>query len=428
MRTLLLAISLPAVAVVSYLCFQAVPSSEPSQDDFKTSGSPPTTSPSKTDITLKKKKPLGQVYQDAWDEIPSRKLSYYERRNLQKALLKEWAEVDLKAALDALLAESWGGQASQNEASFFLESLREQFKNQSAAVNLWLAEGHFGLLEERQIKGMLFEVLGENPDELTALLPELDNADFLEALKVLGRRSTEERIDEIWTQLKERSLGANAFQLEGDQNDPFRPSNSILSELAKKLSQEELLASYDQGGEDFRRMITQILTKKLSGSEAFEFAESIPQHSRNEFILQEIHRNRSISNFQQGIEALIKNEAWEVISDKQLSSQLTRISERQDAAELAGWVANLPQREEVTEIFHRGVERYLRENPDEGWNWLSEFESGTWRDRGFAELSQQALYSIEDPELSRRALEQIEDPALKEVAEGWRAKWESNQE
>jgi hypothetical protein len=91
---------------------------------------------------------------------------------------------------------------------------------------------------------------------------------------------------------------------------------------------------------------------------------------------------------------------------------------------MADWATTLPHRPETTQIFHRGVGAHLRQDMQGAREWIAGIASREWRDRAYAEYSQQALSAKKDPAASRWALDQIQDPAFKATAEGWRRGWE----
>ena len=92
-------------------------------------------------------------------------------------------------------------------------------------------------------------------------------------------------------------------------------------------------------------------------------------------------------------------------------------------AERAAWVVTLPEREETSELFHRGIDTYIAKNMEESWDWMEAFPPGRWRDRAFSEYSQQAIQTHKDYKASRRALDQIADPNFRKEVENWRPGW-----
>ncbi len=91
---------------------------------------------------------------------------------------------------------------------------------------------------------------------------------------------------------------------------------------------------------------------------------------------------------------------------------------------LANWAQSLPPRRETAELFHRGVEPYIRKDPDAAWQWIDGLDNSFWRDRALAEYSQVNLHVFNDPEKSTAAIEQISDAVYREMVKGWRADWE----
>lgn len=96
-----------------------------------------------------------------------------------------------------------------------------------------------------------------------------------------------------------------------------------------------------------------------------------------------------------------------------------------EPVELDAWAVNLPQCKETAKLFHRGVERYIQEEREAAWDWIAEFDDGMWRDRAYAEFSQQSLNHFNDPEKSEEALNMISDPKLQREAWSWRRGWEN---
>ena len=121
---------------------------------------------------------------------------------------------------------------------------------------------------------------------------------------------------------------------------------------------------------------------------------------------------------------LIQEDAWAKVEQQETVQQLQRISRDGGAATAADWATTLPVRKETTELFHRSVEIYLRENMRASRTWIAGISTPGWRDRAYAEYSQQALNAHKDPAASRWALDQIGDNTFKSEAERWRSNWE----
>jgi hypothetical protein len=130
------------------------------------------------------------------------------------------------------------------------------------------------------------------------------------------------------------------------------------------------------------------------------------------------------AHFTKVLDMMVDAQAWTELEQYDLPDHIKQSAEQGDPALIADWVTKLPVREEFTEAIHRGVEKYVRDNMDESREWLAQIEEPVWRDRAYAEYSQQALHAKGDAEASRWALDQIQDATFKKEAEGWRANWE----
>jgi hypothetical protein len=124
------------------------------------------------------------------------------------------------------------------------------------------------------------------------------------------------------------------------------------------------------------------------------------------------------------LDLLVSENSWDKLEKREVADMILRSSKEEDARQIADWVTTIPYRKETTQMFHRGVETYLRDNMEASKEWIASIPSTDWRDRAYAEYSQQALNVKKDPAASRWALDHIQDPAFKTEAEGWRKNWE----
>jgi hypothetical protein len=121
---------------------------------------------------------------------------------------------------------------------------------------------------------------------------------------------------------------------------------------------------------------------------------------------------------------LVECGAWNRLEESGTASQMHRLCQEGQSEQVAEWAASMPFRKETNELFHRCVETYLRDNMETSREWIAGIETPEWRDRAYAEYSQQALNARNDPDASRWALNQIRDSGFKTEAESWRANWE----
>jgi len=133
----------------------------------------------------------------------------------------------------------------------------------------------------------------------------------------------------------------------------------------------------------------------------------------------------SVPETRLGIATLLVDQmAWDKLESAEIVDLLEITSRQGKAKEVADWATDLPVRKETTELFHRSIDNYLRDNMDGAREWLATLPEGTWRDRAYAEYSQQALNAHNNSEASRWALDQIGDTTFKREAESWRSNWE----
>ncbi|MGJ8725327.1 MAG: hypothetical protein ACSHYB_12275 [Roseibacillus sp.] len=426
MKTILIALSFPLVFLVSYQLSKAKTDplgGKPPSEQVETTKNSPTSEKSAQFIPYQQTRQ--NRFRNAWDSLPKKDLSPKERRAVQMSLLQEWAAVDLEAALEAILSEPWGGQASNDWSSQLLRSLELEMWTQSDSIVQLLENNRFGPLENSKLEDAWIKALSiQEPDKLAAILPTLKDESFLKALGRLNH-NLEEHLPAVWQQIKERkNLSPKAlFQLM-DRKDPF--TDDPVPHLAEHLTKEELLSSYSSDNPNLNAIVNGLLAKQKR-EYPFNSIQEIPENQRSPYALQVLRAAKTAALAKDAVEQMIANEGWEEIANSATSKRIESFAKSSDSAEMAAWVANLPQREEARELFQLGIRPYLRQQPEAAWAWLEKFERGLWRDRGFGQISQHALYRQGDPELSQRALDMINDPTFKQEAEDWRSEWKERQ-
>ncbi|HEY1122752.1 MAG TPA: hypothetical protein VGE67_14170, partial [Haloferula sp.] len=164
----------------------------------------------------------------------------------------------------------------------------------------------------------------------------------------------------------------------------------------------------------------------LPASEIEDQVAALPEAIRSEVVWAAFDSMRKPENTL-GLASLLASEgAWDKLESRDMARQIQILASTgpDQAKDVADWATDLPVRKETTELFHRSVDRYLRDNMDGARDWLATLPEGTWRDRAYAEYSQQALNAHNNPEASRWALDQIGDTTFKHEAESWRSNWE----
>jgi hypothetical protein len=367
-------------------------------------------------------------YQAAWDAIAARKWSKGERMEYQKRLLKEWAATDLEGALKAAFGETWnrGNVRMVGESFAFQSAFSEVFVDRSEDV-LKLIQGRkpgvleSSLLLEAWSGALLF---AKDRDLYFTYLRGMAGDDFT---KVLGMASARAKDPEFLTKI------LNLLSEKESQGMTFEGiDRSFSSAVGQQLSKDELMAKLGSAGGALSGFYTSILAARYSDISRNAPAEavvaeiaSLPEDKRGGFakaLLSSHGGNPAI--LRTALDHLVDHEQWQLLDKQETSRAVQIMREKSDPVEMAEWAVNLPPREETSEMFHRGVEPYIRKDPQEAWNWIQGMEAGYWRDHALAEYSQINLHVFNDPEKSAAAIAQIRDPAFLETVKGWRASWE----
>ncbi len=245
--------------------------------------------------------------------------------------------------------------------------------------------------------------------------------------KVLGRASARAKDPEFLTKILDLLPEKESEGMTFDGIDRY-----FSSAVGEQLPKDELMAKLGSAGPALSCFYTSILAARFSDNSRYASAEavtaeiaSLPEDNRDGFakaLLSSHGGNPAI--LQAALDHLVEHEQWQLLDKGETSRAVMIMREKVDPVEMAGWAVNLPPREETTEMFHRGVEPYIRKSPEEAWNWIQEMDDGFWRDRALAEYSQINLHVFNDPEKSAAAIGQIRDPAYREIVKGWRASWE----
>ncbi|MES2921303.1 MAG: hypothetical protein V4819_07145 [Verrucomicrobiota bacterium] len=367
-------------------------------------------------------------YQAAWDAIAARKWGKGERMEYQMRLLKEWAETDLEGALKAAFSETWnrGNVRMVGESFTFQRAFDEVFVDRSEDVLKLIQQRKTGILESSLLLEAWAGKLLYSKDRSLyfTYLRGMNGDDFI---KVLGAGSS---------RLKEREFLMTALDLlaekvgQGTTLEGLDPHYS--QSVGEQLSKEELLERLRNPDDKLSGFYTSILAEKYSAASRYDSADdvraeigSLPEANRGTFaraLLDSYSRNPAM--IQTALDQLVTTQQWQFLDKEETSNSVRTMAQTMDPVYLAEWAVNLPPREETSEMFHRGVEPYIRKSPEEAWNWIQEMDDGYWRDRALAEYSQINLHVFNDPAKSAAAIAQIRDPAFLETVKGWRASWE----
>lgn len=371
----------------------------------------------------------GSEYTKAWIAVRGAKLNTKDRIQIQRELLKGWAKVDLAAAMRAALEEAWDHDDTTNYRldGPLIDAFSEAFgQNPTEAWDL-ICHGGFGI-GSSLFRNVWIESVGrKNPLHLASTIKELSWRDREKAVAACfygahAANDGKKTLTKVFHQLA--ALPADIVSAE-KLSDFLMATGKNLEVSALR---EELLRGVNP--DDRLALAKAVVMGKLLVHASIEEVTSaladLPGGIKQEALWSALN-----SGFPSGgdkitglIDLLIAENAWEKLNDGEVGSILRKASQNGEARHVADWVTNLPYRKESTPVFHRGVETYIGQNMDTSKEWIASIPSPEWRDRAYAEYSQQALNAKKDPAASRWALDQIRDPGFQAEAERWRKDWE----
>ena len=376
------------------------------------------------------------AFQGAWDSFPDQGLMRSERILAQRRFLKEWAKVDLRAAMEAVLGESWKNEEGfngpgANEGSL-APALAEAFAEDSEGSWGLIQSGEFGM-GAGMFRKVWFRAVGQsNPEELARVVGDVSGYERGSFFTALTNGVGNEEL------LKENVVAALMRQTEESIT-----ARELVDFIDAEVTYEELVLQLEgadwssREGEIMRLQFSDVaqvaLAQTKDGAEAqanlMESLQRLPKEQRGEFLF-EIAKDYSFRK--EGVEGerkmlglfdgLIAEADWENLGSQEVKNQLERMRALPEL-EFAEWAVNLPQREEVESLFHTGIEKYVRNNMEESWEWIQNFPDDTWQEQALVVYSWQAANVHRDWDESWRAIESIQDPRLRKNARNWRPLW-----
>lgn len=417
-----------AVAVLAFAAFRSMASVRQSDvapvsrktSAAKTSGA----KGAKSSSTRTSVRAESAVFQDAWNAIPAKKLSPQERIHLQVELLKRWADKDLDGAIAAALKESWDDAPGWNGGieRLLTDGFGQVFLDRPDAVWEMIREKRFGTLGSALIRNAWAQALSaKDPSLLASYLPEMQGTVFKDTLSALsGNVTTPDQARELWKRLSDRT------QWEGGDADLLEP---VADNLVRFLDAPEIRLLMQESDGPLAAAACSMLARKVmygNNPPALETAlADVPDDLKGRFAFETLKAARweNSGTVRDAVNQLAAGQQWDYLHKEEVSGVMAWLANTDGPQAVAEWVSSLPARPETTEIFHRGVEPFIRKDRAAAIEWIASIQDPVWRDRGYAEYSQQCLRRFKDPAASREALDQIANPAFKTTAESWRNAW-----
>lgn len=371
----------------------------------------------------------GSEHQKAWNALRGAKLNTRDRIETQRQLLRSWAKVDLAAAIESALDEAWDNDGSDyyDKTGPLLDVFSEAFAREPNEA--WELIQHGGLgIGSAMLRHVWIQSVGpKHPLLLASLIQELSWRDRDDALNACASGAGREQNQEIGRKLLDQ-LAALPNDIVSASQLAFILSINGESPGLEQLRNDILQSHHpDDRIAAAKSVLMGRLLARQSNEEIASSIEGFPANLKQEIlgsILDLDMYSRSGEKLTGLLDLLVAENAWGKLGNREVSGMLLRASREEDARQIADWVTTIPFRKETTEMFHRGVETYLRDNMETSKDWIAGIPSAEWRDRAYAEYSQQALNAKKDPSASRWALDKIQDTTFKAEAERWRSNWE----
>lgn len=363
-------------------------------------------------------------YARAWKAVRERKSTAAERVKLQRELLRKWAAVDLQAAIEAALGESWDSEDGQETALCgpLLDALGPELAKNPRVAWDWVRGRQFGL-GTALVRQVWMEAVGAaDPRFLASRLADLSWRDRGAALEICLHAVQDGAAAE-----------ADIFKLLATFPDDVVTAEELAKFARLPESPTDLAgmgAQISRLAEDDTRLAmvhAMQFGKALAAAPEADVAaqiDGLPEEFREEATWAAFQDTATAEGVLGLADLLIREEAWGKLERRETVVQLQKTAAAGGAGEVAEWALHLPVRAETIELFHRSVEPLLASDPTAAREWLGELPSGVWRDRAYAEFSQVSLNVRHDAKASKWALGQIADKDFRAEAEGWRAQWE----
>lgn len=363
------------------------------------------------------------AYRKAWAALQKEPLNTMARMAAQKALLQEWAEIDLEGAINAFLGEAWDPVMA---GKYYMAPMSDAFAKvfQEHPLDAWkvlsgekmkmarqlLGETWIGANTQKN-PGLIASMLGEMPGNLQgeALARLFDNgempsATLKELLGKIGAAGTPEQVEK--------------WMLEACRH--------VVIEQGDAATLSGKWAEMPAGGE--RTQVMAAWASKV-GSESLENFEAewakVPEEDKGQAARMLLSQTYNESPaLLQVIERAIETGQWSALGTPGVADKL-RGYKGASVDERAEWALTLPERDELIGIFNLSVSEKLLANPQEGRKWLESLPAGSWqRERGFVEMMLGSIWVRGDAAAAQRAIDGITDERARQNAETARYDWQ----
>lgn len=348
-------------------------------------------------------------FKAAWDAIAFREISLNDRTMLQEAVLRGWAEVDMEAALKALLSTNWDMEEGFAGVGNMLESFNDVFRERPLEVWDLIQSGRLGLGGELVKSKWAAAAASEHPMLVMSVFSNLSSGaqgNTLKQITAAVAKNPELREQFLEQLCKQPQTGQFSTWMSETIRSlgPSAPPDVIGKKLSEAKTEQERTRYIHEFGLALKKMDFPTMM-----SEWTKLPEDLRGRTSRSLLL---HADPS-SDIPSLAGEMMKIGEW-----KSLNEQAGKISEygykTGKVRELAEWTSGLPAVAQSQEIFVRAVEPFIVNKPSEARQWIESMASDDWRrDRALAEYSRHVLWRMNDKDLSTWAIDSISDPMVK---------------
>jgi hypothetical protein len=359
-----------------------------------------------------------ETLQDAWAQLmqlPAAEFNSDETRAKLHALLAEWILVDPRNCL-----RSWVKYARSMNGIYLFDAFREICQTDPEYLRNNMIKHLDGLDRGYALQNWVELMSRENCTELMKLFDSLGIAEKRKAVFMLYHSfqltSTQR------TQLVEKIANLPDSPVNRDLVQEMIRAEAILyvKDEIKNLSEvtTEGMLRYHS-----RRLIEAVRSERKSYRELQKILADLPEDARS-MASKEIAMTDapSAALLQVAIDQLRTTDDWESQA-KQLAVALHYTTgQNPQPQESAEWALSLPQTSEFEDLYRVGVRSFANRQPAAYEQWIQQLPSG-WqrdnasveyvhslmRDKANAELAEQILPTIQDPNFQKSAQQMIKD-------------------
>ncbi|MES2924355.1 MAG: hypothetical protein V4819_22580 [Verrucomicrobiota bacterium] len=394
----------------------------------------PTTNSSLTDRPRAKWR--SREYAQAWSAVRTARLTKPERIAVQRDLLKNWAEIDLHAAIEAALAESWVAEYKQMGSSAMLvpggplldamsESLAE---DPDASWEMIHGEG-FELAIGMLVSVWIDAVGKSDPFYLAGKLEMFEPYVRQRALTTCSNSVHQRPGYEVYDEFLKILTHYPAEIMSAE--DLFHAATPRFFPEGATERLKALVLNTDPVDERMFRLHALNLGKQISGKSVGEIEAELaglPAAAIGDVLFAAVTDDGNYSfpkpeKTMALIDFMIEGEAWGTVARGEVAQQIDRMAST-DAQKVAVWAISLPIRRETGRLFESSVGPYIRNNLETAPDWIGQIPPGEWRDRAYVQYSQATMGFHDDTTKWEWAMARVSDPVLKAEAESRRAAWE----